>query len=80
MLVLGTYGNDLYKVVLVLHIFCAIVGFGAVYLNALYGQRDPEAPGPEGLAIYDANFRVSKVGEYFIYARLRASASRSWAQ
>ena len=39
MVVLGTYGNDLYKVVLVAHIFCAIVGFGAVYLNALYGKE-----------------------------------------
>ena len=25
-------------------------------------------PGPEGIAVFDANYRVSKVGEYFIYA------------
>ena len=68
MVVLGTNGNDLYKVVLVAHIFCAIVGFGAVYLNALYGKEVQKRPGAEGIAVFDANHRVSKVGEYFIYA------------
>ena len=67
-MVLGTYGNDLYKVVLIAHIFCAIVGFGAVYLNALYGKEVQKRPGAEGIAVFDANHRVSKVGEYFIYA------------
>ena len=68
MVVLGTYGDNLYDVVLVAHIFCAIVGFGAVYLNALYGKEVQKRPGPEGIAVFDANHRVSKVGEYFIYA------------
>ena len=52
---------------LVLHIFCAIIGFGAVYLNALYGQQIRKRQGREGLAIYEANFFVSDVGQYFIY-------------
>jgi uncharacterized membrane protein len=60
--------DDLYKVVLTLHILCAVIGFGAVYLNALYGQEIGKRRGPEGLAIYEANFRVSNVGQYFIYA------------
>jgi uncharacterized membrane protein len=60
--------DDLYKVVLTLHILCAVIGFGAVYLNALYGQEIRKRRGPEGLAIYEANFRVSTVGQYFIYA------------
>jgi uncharacterized membrane protein len=65
---LAAYGNDAYKIVLVLHILCAIVGFGAVFLNALYGQQSKARQGPEGLAISEANLLVSKVGEYFIYA------------
>jgi hypothetical protein len=66
--VLATYGNDLYKLVLVLHILCAIVGFGAVVLNAIYGQQAKARRGTEGLAIAEANYLVSKIGEYFIYA------------
>jgi len=66
-LVLGAYYDGLYKIVLLLHIFCAIVGFGAVYLNALYGQQIRKHPGREGIAIHDANFFVSGIGQYFIY-------------
>jgi len=66
--VLATYGSDAYKIVLTLHILCAIVGFGAVFLNGLYGQQAKARKGPEGLAISEANLLVSKVGEYFIYA------------
>jgi uncharacterized membrane protein len=65
---LATYGSDAYKIVLTLHILCAIVGFGAVFLNGLYGQQAKSRKGPEGLAISEANLLVSKVGEYFIYA------------
>ena len=45
---------------------------------------DPEAPGSRGIAIYEANFRVSKIGEYFIYAvfvfgfAARAHERRVW--
>jgi hypothetical protein len=60
--------SGIYKLLLVLHIFCAIVGFGAVYLNALYGQQIRKRQGREGLAIYEANFFVSAIGQYFIYA------------
>jgi hypothetical protein len=59
--------SGVYKLLLVLHIFCAIVGFGAVYLNALYGQQVRKRQGREGLAVYEANFFVSGVGQYFIY-------------
>jgi uncharacterized membrane protein len=65
---LAAYGSDAYKIVLVLHILCAIVGFGAVFLNGLYGQQAKSRKGPEGLAISEANELVSKVGEYFIFA------------
>ena len=65
---LATYGNDIYKLVLTLHILCAIVGFGAVVLNAVYGQQAKARRGTEGLAIAEANYLVSKIGEFFIYA------------
>lgn len=57
-----------YRIVLLLHILCAIVGFGAVILNGLYGREAKRRPGPGGLAITEANYTVSSVGEYFIYA------------
>jgi hypothetical protein len=66
--VIGAYLDGPYKFVLILHIFCAIVGFGAVFLNGVYGAQMKKRRGPEALAIYEANFTVSKIGEYFIYA------------
>lgn len=57
-----------YKFVLVLHILAAIVGFGAVFLNGMYGAQAKARRGSEGLAVAEANYLVSRVGEYFIYA------------
>ncbi len=57
-----------YKIVLLLHILCAIVGFGTVFLNGLYGREAKRRPGPGGLAITEANLAVSGIAEYFIYA------------
>jgi uncharacterized membrane protein len=64
----AAFGSDVYKIVLVLHILCAIVGFGAVFLNGIYGQQAKARRGREGLAISQANLLVSEVGSYFIYA------------
>jgi uncharacterized membrane protein len=66
--VLGAIGSDGYKIVLILHILTAIVGLGAVMLNGLYGAQAKARPGPAGLAIAEANFKVSMIAEYFIYA------------
>jgi uncharacterized membrane protein len=66
--ILGAVGDDSYDLVLLLHILAAIIGFGAVFLNALYGAQVRARRGSEGLAILQANFLVSKVAEYFIYA------------
>jgi hypothetical protein len=63
-----TTQSGIYKFVLVLHILCAIVGFGAVLLNGVYGAQARKRPGPGGLAVTEANEAASKVGEYFIYA------------
>jgi uncharacterized membrane protein len=66
--VFAAVGDDAYNIVLVLHILAAIVGFGAVTLNGLYGKQASARKGPEGLAISEANFLVATVAEYFIYA------------
>src|SRR4051812_45773313 len=63
-----TTESGIYKFVLVLHILCAIVGFGAVLLNGVYGAQAKKRPGPGGLAVSEANEAASKIGEYFIYA------------
>ncbi|HYV60188.1 MAG TPA: DUF2269 family protein [Acidimicrobiia bacterium] len=68
MLVIADTNSGAYKFVLVLHILSAIVGFGAVLLNGIYGQQARARRGPEGLAITQANFLVSRIAQYFIYA------------
>ena len=70
MLVIAGINSGTYKFVLVLHILTAIVGFGGVFLNALYGQQAKARRGREGLAIAEANFLVSNVAEFFIYGVL----------
>lgn len=65
---LAAYGSDAYNIVKVLHVLCAIVGFGAVTLNGLYGAQAKARGGAEAAAIGQAVYRVSIVGEYFIYA------------
>jgi uncharacterized membrane protein len=66
--VLAAYGSELYKTLLVLHILTAIVGLGAVMLNGLYAAQAQRRPGPAGRAVSEANYAVSTIGEYFIYA------------
>jgi uncharacterized membrane protein len=61
-------GDTPYKAVLLLHILSAIIGFGAVFLNALYGRAAERRKGAEGLAIAETNYDVSQVAGYFIYA------------
>jgi uncharacterized membrane protein len=58
----------LYDLLLLLHIFAAIVGFGTVFFNGLYGAQAKQRPGPGGVAIGEANFAVTMVAEWFIYS------------
>jgi uncharacterized membrane protein len=67
-MLLATISDTPYKFVLLLHILTAIIGFGAVFLNALYGRAAEERKGVEGLAIAEVNYDVSLVAGYFIYA------------
>ena len=70
--VLATIDGGFYKLCLVLHILCAIIGFGAVFLNGVYGaqikSRMQSGRAAEAIGIFEANQVVSKIGEYFIYA------------
>jgi uncharacterized membrane protein len=63
-------GSDdtLYGILLFLHILSAIVGFGPLVANGLYGQQAAKRPGPGGVAIGQASFAVTKVAEMFVYA------------
>lgn len=61
------YRENLYNLVLVLHLLCAIVGFGSVFLNGMYAAKAKAAGGREGFAIGMANHAVGKVAEYLIY-------------
>ncbi len=68
MVIIADINSGTYKLVLVLHILAAMVGFGGVFLNSLYGQQAKARTGREGLAIAQANYLVSNVAEFFIYA------------
>lgn len=60
---LGAFrGDNSYDLVLLLHILTAIIGFGAVFLNGLYGAQVRARRGSEGLAILQANFLVAQWG------------------
>jgi hypothetical protein len=60
--------SGVYKLLVVLHILTAIIGFGAVFFNGIYGAQAAARRGPEGLAITQANLLVSRIAEFFIYA------------
>ena len=67
-MLLARVGDTPYRLVLLLHILTAIIGFGAVFLNALYGRAAERRKGVEGLAIAETNYDVSQTATYFIYA------------
>lgn len=57
-----------YEIVKTLHILAAIVGFGAVMLNGLYGVAMKRKRGPEAAFMGQTVFEVSSIAQYFIYA------------
>lgn len=57
-----------YRLVFLLHILSAMIGFGGVMLNGLYAKKARERPPAEGLAVMEVNTFISlKVAEIFIY-------------
>lgn len=61
------FDSAAYRILFLLHIVTAIVGFGAVTLNGIYGNEVKKRQGREGLAIFEANEKVSEIGQIFIY-------------
>ena len=57
-----------YRVVLLLHILCAIVGLGGVILNGVYATASRKSIGHGALALVRANAKATKIAEFFIYA------------
>lgn len=60
--------SDLYRVVLAIHILLSIGGFGAVMFNGVYATQSQKRPGPGGRAISEANYAVSNIAEFLIFA------------
>jgi uncharacterized membrane protein len=58
--------SNLYQIVLLVHLLLSIAGFGGVLLNGVYAARAKQRPGPEGLAISEANYSVSVIAEVLI--------------
>jgi uncharacterized membrane protein len=59
-----------YDIIKVLHIACAIIGFGGVLLNGVYAAKASKRTPAEALAVTEVNFSVSNIAEYFIYATI----------
>ena len=57
-----------YKVVLVLHLMSAIVGFGGMAVNGYYGAHAASRRGREGAAVGEAVHRGYSFSEWFVYA------------
>ena len=57
-----------YEIVKTLHILTAIIGFGTVFLNGLYGMAMKRKRGPEAAFMAETVYSVSEVATYFIYA------------
>ena len=57
-----------YRVVLLLHILCAIVGLGGVMLNGVYAVAGRKAIGHGAIVLVRANAKATKIAEFFIYA------------
>lgn len=67
-MVIAAVNDGMYDLLLLLHISAAIVGFGGVVLNGVYGAQAKQRPGPGGLAISEANYFVTtKICEIAIY-------------
>jgi len=67
-MVIAVVNDGLYHFLFFLHISAAIVGFGGVVLNGVYGAQAKQRPGPGGLAITEANlFVTTKICEIAIY-------------
>jgi uncharacterized membrane protein len=66
---LGTEGS-LYRLVLLLHIACAAIGFGAVSFNALVRSRARQHDGDVEFILLEDNAAIGHIAEFFMYGVL----------
>lgn len=57
----------MFELLVFLHIVTVVVGIGGVILNGVYANLAMKGEGTEGVAISEANFKVSDIAEKFIY-------------
>ena len=67
-MVLADVGDGFYQALLILHIALAILGFGGVLWNPMYGAYAKKRGGAGGLAISESTLAVNRYAEYCIYA------------
>ena len=61
--------SGIYKLLLVLHILAAIIGFGSVFLAGVFASKAQARGGREGLAVTEVLVDVAEHwSEWFIYA------------
>ncbi len=60
--------SEVYRLVLVVHIAAAVVGFGAIALNGMYASQAHRRGGAEGAAIGEANRAATRGAALFVYA------------
>jgi uncharacterized membrane protein len=72
-------GSGVYRMLLVVHILLVIAGLGTVVLNGLYATRARQRPGPEGRAISEANYAVSRIAEVLILGIPVSGLALVWA-
>lgn len=61
--------GDFYRLLLVLHIVAAVIGFGTMFAAGFYGLAAKASRGKEAQAIAEATYKVTTtVGEWAIYA------------
>ena len=67
-MVLAAVNSGIYKLVLILHLVSAIIGFGGVAILGFVGAASQRRKGLEGQAVFDTAQDLSGPVEYFIYA------------
>lgn len=64
---MGLTGN-FYRFLLLLHIACAILGFGTLAFQGLYRARARQRGGSDEAGLLEINSEISRVGEFLVYA------------
>lgn len=67
-MLLATTNSGIFKLLLVVHLVAAVVGFGPLIVGGFFANESKKRPGPEGLAVFDAYEHVAiRVAERVVY-------------